>query len=52
MPEELGPKAPAAMFDLRSIESLKALAAHAPYTPESGKYKVLELVKRLWLEND
>ena len=48
MAEELGPKAYAVAFDARSTDSF---AAHAPYTLESEKYNVLEVVKRLRSEN-
>jgi len=48
MPKESGPKACAAAADVRSTDSF---AAHAPYTLESEKYNVLEVVKRLRSEN-
>ena len=51
MAEALGPKASAAIADVRSSESFEAFAAHAPYALESEKYNLLELVKRLRSEN-
>ena len=46
--EELGPEAYAVAVDVRSTDSF---AAHAPYTPESEKYNVPEVAKRLRSEN-
>ena len=38
------------MFVWRSSESLESPAADTPYTPDSEKYKVLEVVNQLWSE--
>ena len=43
--KELGPKACAPTVDVRRTDSSEALAAPAPHTLESEKYKLLEVIK-------
>ena len=38
--------------ETRWQEIADSFAVHAPYTPESEKYNVLEVIKRLRTEND